>query len=137
MHPGALAGAAFYTGVGLVAFVRPAFVPAIFGGRAPTASSRTEIRAVYGGLPLAMAGLVVAGSSKAEDGADSRAAAVATLSAAMAAGRLIGSAIEGEADGVTRLFIALEAATAAALFVGVRSSRATARPPDRGRTQEK
>jgi len=124
MHPGILAGVAFYMGVGFTAFVRPAFVPAIFGGLAPTASSRTEIRAVYGGLPLAMAGLVVAESKdRSRDGVGGMTDAVAALSAAMAIGRVIGTVIEGEADGVTRMFIALEAATAAAFVVGARSGK--------------
>jgi hypothetical protein len=124
MHPGILAGVAFYTGVGIAALVRPAFVPTIFGGLAPTASSRTEVRAVYGGLPLAMAGLVLAEArNQAKGGVGSKTDAVAALSAAMAVGRLVGSVIEGEADGVTRLFIAVEATTAAALVVGVRSGR--------------
>ena len=82
---------------------------------------------MYGGLPLAMAGLVLAdarGGSRA--GAGDRTGAVAALSAAMAAGRVAGSVLEGEADGVTRLFIALEATTAVALAVGARSHRRTA-----------
>lgn len=124
MHPGILAGVAFYTGVGFAALLRPAFVPSIFGGLAPTASSRTEIRAVYGGLPLAMAGLLVAESkNRSRDGVGGKTDAVAALSAAMAVGRVIGTVVEGEADGVTRLFIALEAATAAALVVGHRSAK--------------
>jgi hypothetical protein len=124
MHPGLLAGAAFYAAVGVAAFVKPEWVPAAFGGQAGTASSRTEVRAVYGGLPLAMAAVVLAesrsrGAVAARPGTDT----VAALTGAMAAGRLIGAAIEGEADGVTRLFVALEAGTAAALAVGARSSR--------------
>lgn len=124
MHPALVTGAAFYAGVGLTALVRPALVPAIFGGQAPTASSRTEIRAVYGGLPLAMAGMVL---REARRGTKQRAGGmtdtVAALSAAMAAGRVVGSVLEGEADGVTRAFVALEAATAAALAFGAHRSR--------------
>lgn len=124
MHPGIVVGAAFYAGVGLTALVRPSSVPAIFGGRASTASSRTEIRAVYGGLPLAMAGLVLAETrSRSGDATSGATDVVAVLSAAMAVGRVIGSVIEGEADGTTRLFVALEAGTAAALAAGVRSTR--------------
>lgn len=122
MNYGALAGAIFYSGVGIAALVRPALVPAVFGGSAPTASSRTEVRAVYGGLPLAMAGLVVAESkSRARHGVGSQTEAIAVLSAAMAVGRVFGSLLEREADGVTRLFIAIEAATAAALVAEGRS----------------
>lgn len=123
MHPGILTGVAFYTGVGVVALARPAWVPAIFGGLAPTASSRTEVRAVYGGLPLAMAGLVVADArGRSGSGAGTRTNTVAVLSAAMAVGRIFGAAVEGEADAVTRLFIILEAATAAALASAVRAA---------------
>lgn len=69
-----------------------------------------------------MAGLVLADTVAPPGGGISRRTdAVATLSAAMAVGRLIGAVIEGEADGVTRVFIALEAATAAALVVGARA----------------
>jgi hypothetical protein len=122
MHSGLAAGAAFYTAVGVAALVRPGAVPAAFGGTASTASSRTEIRAVYGGLPLAMAGIVLAESrSRGALSARRGTEAVALLTAAMAVGRLVGAAVEGEADGVTRLFVALEAATAVALAVGARS----------------
>ena len=122
MHTGLAAGAAFYTAVGIAALVRPGSVPAAFGGTAPTASSRTEVRAVYGGLPLAMAGVVLA-ESKPRGAMCTRRGTetVAVLTAAMAVGRMIGAAVEGESDGVTRLFVALEAATAAALAVGARS----------------
>lgn len=119
LHPGLVAGAGFYAGVAAVALVRPAVVPAIFGGTAPTAASRTEVRAVYGGLPLAMAAMVAVESRRS---ARPMTAAVAVLSAAMAAGRVAGAMVEGEADLPTRGFVALELATAAALAVGARSS---------------
>ena len=77
---------------------------------------------MYGGLPLAMAGIVLKESGPG-GGVDGRrmTEAVAALSAAMAVGRLVGVALEGESDGVTRLFVALEMATATALAVGARS----------------
>ncbi len=105
-------GAGFYAGVGLAALARPELVPQVFGGAAPTATSRTEIRAVYGGLPLAMAALITA-----EAGRSRRpmTAAMAVLSGGMAAGRLVGVAVERESDGPTTLFGALEVATALAL----------------------
>ena len=122
MHRGLLAGVAFYAAVGVAAFVRPEAVPAAFGGKALTPSSRTEIRAVCGGLPLAMAGIILRESgSRGEAAGRKQTDAVAALSASMAVGRMVGAVLEGEADGVTRSFVALEAATAAALAVGARS----------------
>ena len=44
-----------YAVIGVVALARPQLVPALFGGSASTAAARTEVRAVYGGLPLALA----------------------------------------------------------------------------------
>lgn len=76
-----VACAAFgYAAVGVGAFLRPSMVPAIFGGAATTPDARTEIRAVYGGLPLAVATSLVA---------DDRAVRpMALLSLGMAAGLL-------------------------------------------------
>jgi hypothetical protein len=119
IHPGLAAGAAFYLGVGAAALARPALVPAIFGGAAPTPAARTEVRAVYGGLPLAMAAIVVRERHRP---ARPMTTAVAVLSGAMAAGRLAGVVAERESDAVTRAFVVLEVATAVALAVGARSA---------------
>ena len=120
ISPGPAAGAAFYAGVAATALVRPALVPAIFGGTATTPASRTEVRAVYGGLPLAMAALIV---SELHREARPMTVAMAVLSAAMAAGRVSGAVLEGEADAATRLFVGLETATAVALALGARTGR--------------
>lgn len=106
-------GAAAYAGIGVVSFLRPAMVPALFGGTAHTADSRAEIRAVYGGLPLAIAGsLVVAPSS---------AVTMGVLSAGMAAGRAASGVIEDQPPSpVIKAFIGIEAALAAALLMGGR-----------------
>lgn len=105
-------GLAFYACVGVGALVRPAMVPRVFGGRAETPSSRTEIRAVYGGLPLAMAALVAL-EARQPDRPMTR--AVATLSLAMAAGRTAGVLAERRIDAPTAAFGALEVATGIAL----------------------
>jgi len=105
------AGAASYAGIGVVSFLRPAMVPALFGGTAPTADARTEIRAVYGGLPLAIAGSLVV--------APSTAVAMGVLSAGMAAGRAASGLVEEEPPSpVIKAFIGIEAALAAALLMG-------------------
>lgn len=107
-----IAGAAFYAGIGAVAAIRPAMVPSLFGGSAPTAAARTEIRAVYGGLPLTMAALVVAESNRPQR---PWTLAVAALSGGMALGRLAGISAERSTDAVTVLLVAAESATAVAL----------------------
>ena len=107
------AGAASYAGIGVVSFLRPEMVPAIFGGTAHTADARAEIRAVYGGLPLAIAGSLVA--------APSSAATMGVLSAGMAAGRAASGLVEEQpASPVIKAFIAIEAALALALLAGAR-----------------
>lgn len=119
-----IAGAAVaYAGIGVVSFLRPALVPELFGGTAPTAESRTEVRAVYGGLPLAIAGtLTIAPSS---------AAAMGVLSAGMAAGRAVSSVIEDQPPGtMTKLWFGIEAALAGALLVGAHSRSKGAAYPE-------
>ena len=106
------AGAAFYAAIGVGALLRPRAVPALFGATAPTAAARTEVRAVYGGLPLALTALLLGEADRADRPATR---AVAVLSAGMALGRLGGVLVEGEADRTTWLLLAAEAATAAAL----------------------
>ncbi len=90
-----------YAGIGVVSIVSPERVPALFGGRADTADSRTEIRAVYGGLPFAVAGVL----SVSPGGA----APMAALSAGMAGGRILGIAMEGvPPSAATRAFLGVE-----------------------------
>lgn len=109
-------GAAAYAGLGIVSFIKPAMVPALFGGSAPTVDSRTEIRAVYGGMPLAMAGTLAL--------APSSAVPLGIATAGMAVGRAASGAIEKRPPSlVTGAFIAIEAALAAALLLGGRRAK--------------
>lgn len=106
--------AAGYAAIGIGALARPAVVPALFGGTAPTPAARTEIRAVYGGLPLAIAGLLVTSPR-------GSAVPVGVLSAGMAAGRIVGAALEeGRSPAVTKAFVGFELALAAVSFAGAR-----------------
>ncbi|MBD8869920.1 DUF4345 family protein [Nocardioides donggukensis] len=109
--------AATYAVIGAVAIVRPELVPVLFGGSADTVDARTEIRSVYGGLPLAIAASLVAAPSR-------TALPMGVLSAGMAAGRLASVAIEAEPPGaVTKLFLGVETALAVALFAGAAGLR--------------
>jgi len=105
-------GAASYAGLGLVSFLKPGVVPAVIGSTAPNADARTEIRAVYGGLPLAFAASLVA--------APSSGTAIGLATAGMAAGRAASSVFEGAPSPKMAGFIALETAIAGVLLLGAR-----------------
>lgn len=117
MNPLIALGAAGYAGLGIVSFLKPSVVPASTGLTAPNADSRTEIRAVYGGLPLGLAAALVANPASAT--------AVGIATAGMAAGRAASSAFEGRPSPNMAGFIALETAAAAALLIGARRSART------------
>jgi len=111
-----------YAVIGVVALARPQLVPALFGGSASTAAARTEVRAVYGGLPLALAAVL---ASAAPVGAPHRGGALratAIASGGMAAGRLFGAALDRELPPwPTGAFLALETALAASLAAAARA----------------
>ncbi|UYM06207.1 DUF4345 family protein [Solicola gregarius] len=104
-----------YAALGAVGAAVPGRVPEVFRGSAPTAASRTEIRAVYSGISFAFAGaLLAAGRGSRGRGAVD---AVAAATAGMAAARVGGAALERRLDPwPTGVFIAIEAAAAAALL---------------------
>ena len=97
-------------GIGGVAIAQPERIPALHGGKAETPDARTEVRAVYGGTCLAMAGLLVVRPSSA--------GTIGFLMAGTAAGRAASIAQEGQASDLTRGVLAAEAAVAAALILG-------------------
>ncbi len=109
-------GAAAYAGLGIVSFLKPGAVPAVVGSTAPNADARTEIRAVYGGLPLAFAASLVA--------APASGTAIGVATAGMAAGRAASAVFEGRPSPKMAGFIALELVLAGALLVGARRASA-------------
>ena len=114
--------AGVYAAIGTVAVVDPARVLATFGGSAATPESRTEIRAVYAGIPIAFAVALapLAGRGAAEDGGMLR--VVRDASAGMALARLGGAAVERRLrPWPTGFFVALEAGLAAAAHRAVRA----------------
>lgn len=79
----------FFLGMGLYALAAPAALTAPFNLSAQTPESRSEVRAVYGGFGIAMAGVL---GAAALDAGDIRTGAVVTVGLAllgMAAGRLV------------------------------------------------
>jgi hypothetical protein len=112
-------GAAAYAGLGVVSFLRPQVVPAVVGGTAPTADARTEVRAVYGGLPLAFAATLAA--------APAAGVPIGLATLGMAAARTGSAAFEGRPSAKTAGFIALELLIGAALVLGARRDADPAR----------
>jgi len=108
-------GAASYAGLGIVSFVKPDVVPAVVGFTAPSADARTEIRAVYGGLPLALAATLAASPTTGT--------AIGVATAGMAAGRAGSAYLERGLSPKMAGFMALEAAMAGALVLGARRAR--------------
>jgi len=110
--------AASYAALAVVSFVRPALVPGVFGGSAPTAAARSEVRAVYAGTSLAVVRSLLAASAST---AAQHAAAVRVardVNAAMLLTRLASCVVERRlAPWPTGAFLALETALAAALEV--------------------
>ena len=113
-----------YAVIGVVAALAPARVPGVFGGTAGTPEARTEVRAVYAGIPLALAGSLAAASGSAP-GDDAVLRTVGAASAGMAAARLAGCVAERRlAPWPTGAFLVLEAALAVALGVATRAGTA-------------
>jgi hypothetical protein len=86
-----------FAAMGLAALLRPALIWAPFGVVPTTAASRNEVRAVYGGFGLALAGLMIWATDAAVDVRHGVLLAVAVSLFGMAAGRLISAAVEPRA----------------------------------------
>lgn len=85
--------AVFFLGMGLFALVRPAALIRPFGIALPTPVSRAEVRAVYGGFGLAIAGMLAFAAA----GHPAREGILITVAAAlggMAFGRLVSGVID-------------------------------------------
>jgi len=110
--------AASYAALAVVSFVRPALVPGVFGGAAPTAAARSEVRAVYAGTSLAVVRslLTAPGSTRAQHAAVVRVAR--DVNAGMLLARLASCVVERRlAPWPTGAFLALETTLAVALEV--------------------
>jgi uncharacterized membrane protein YeaQ/YmgE (transglycosylase-associated protein family) len=85
--------AVFFTGMGIFALARPAALIRPFGITLPSPESRAEVRAVYGGFGLAIAGML----ALALTGHPARDGILMTVAAAlggMAFGRLVSVVID-------------------------------------------
>lgn len=104
-----------YGAMGACSLLRPSVVPTIFGGAATTPDARTEIRAVYGGLPITIATSLVTDERSTRP--------MALLSAGMAAGRVVGMVSEARRPRLSTLaFLGVETVLAGLLFSAWRRS---------------
>ncbi|OBK92115.1 DUF4345 domain-containing protein [Mycobacterium asiaticum] len=86
--------AAFFLGMGVYALAAPARMIGVFGIALPERTSRSEVRAVYGGFGCAIAGVLAFAAVD----SSSRSGIMLTVGLAlggMAVGRLVSAAIEG------------------------------------------
>jgi hypothetical protein len=86
--------AAAFAAMGLLALARPRDVLAQFGVAVETVEGRNEVRAVYGGFGLAVAGILAVAALGDPDTAEGIVVAVAIALFGMAGGRLISAALE-------------------------------------------
>jgi hypothetical protein len=113
-----LLAATSYALLGAVALLRPEVVPAVFGGTAGTPEARNEIRAVYGGLSVAIAVTALTAGSR-EPEAAGRLRALSAASLGMAVARAVGALVERRLrPWPTGAFLALEVGLAVALHPG-------------------
>ena len=111
--------ALFFFGMGGLALVRPQRIVEIFGGRADTASSRNEVRAVYGGFGISVGGIVASLHVWPPMYARTAGLVLAAAVLGMAVGRVIGAIIERETRfWPTSAFVLVELALAACLIGG-------------------
>ena len=110
--------ALFFAAMGLVALVRPAFVVGRFGIDVDSVDGRNEVRAVYGGFGLAIAGLLAWSSTATAATEDAVLLAVAVALGGMAAGRVVSFVLERPRyPHPTATFLVVEVGLAAALLL--------------------
>jgi hypothetical protein len=116
---GVALAALFYAAIGLAALLRPQTLLAHFDLPAETRNARNEIRGIYGGLPLAIAGLLLFALLADTVFRPGILAALAVVSLGMPAGRLVSALADGGIGRVPALFAGLELLGAAAIAAGL------------------
>jgi hypothetical protein len=97
VNAAALVVAVLFAALGAGALVRPALIWAPFGATPTTPEARNEVRAVYGGYGLAIAGLLVLSDDASAGVRDGVLVAVAVSVLGMAAGRVLSALVEPRA----------------------------------------
>jgi hypothetical protein len=104
---GVLGAALFFGAIGVSAMIRPRNLLQGFSIEANEPESRNEIRAVYGGFPLAVAALLIFSLTR-PDLSDGILIALATSSAGMAIGRIVSVIIDRKIDRDPAIYMVLE-----------------------------
>ena len=112
----ALSGS-FYLALALAAFARPSTLLAGFGIAASGCDARNEIRAVYGGFPLAVA-LLVGWCLFGGEYAVGILVALTTATLGIALGRTISGVIDRRIGRLPAIFVGVELVVAALLATG-------------------
>jgi Domain of unknown function (DUF4345) len=112
---GVALAATFYVALGLMAFVRPGNLLVDFGIEVGGPNARNEIRAVYGGLPLAFGGVLLS-SLYGGAAASGMQVAVAVATLGMAAGRLVSALIDHRLERYPATFLIVELVIAALIM---------------------
>jgi hypothetical protein len=113
--------AIFYAGLGAVCLAQPRRVPAQFGADAnPPAAYRNEIRAIYGGFPLALAAVLAwAATGASADVREGVLVAAAVSTAGMALGRLVSAVIDPAESRAPWLWFGVEVVLVALLVAAI------------------
>jgi hypothetical protein len=111
---GVILGALFFGVIGMTAMRRPHNLLKAFGIETKEVDARNEVRGIYGGFPLAVAGLLLFSLTR-PDLSDGILVALATCPAAMAAGRIVSAIIDGQMGKAPRLWAMLEVIVAASI----------------------
>lgn len=109
--------AVVFAGMGIYGLVAPVALLAPFGTQVRSADGRNEVRAVYGGFGLTMAGALVLAATRTDDLRSGLVLAVALALAGMAGGRIISMVIDRPSGFYPTVFYLLvEVALAGALL---------------------
>jgi hypothetical protein len=109
--------AVFFLGMGIYALAAPAALVRPFGITLGESASRSEVRAVYGGFGLAIAGVLVFAAVEQGDIRTGILIAVGAALAGMAFGRFVSAVVDDRTAFYPNWFYCLvEAVAAAALF---------------------
>ena len=117
MNPAVAVVAVFFAAMGVAAVVKPALIWAPFGVAPTTPASRNEVRAVYGGFGIAIAGLLFVADGWTPDLRAGVPLTVAIALLGMAAGRVLSAFVEPKAlMGYPGFFLLVEAGLAGLLL---------------------
>jgi hypothetical protein len=110
-------GAVFFFGMGVYALAAPAAMIRPFGTQLPTAASRSEVRAVYGGFGLAIAAVLAYAAVRGGDLQKGILITIAAALAGMAFGRILSAFVDDRTAFYPNWFYCIvEAVGAAVLF---------------------